>query len=99
MNSTRLERLVIFAADKEGRIPVSKGGKGDLATIRKALAQLKKKGLVRKEASPLAGCAPYVLTESGKHCREYMTMGVIENEFDSMRWGKEEIIPPASGLV
>ena len=56
--STRLERLVIFAADKEGRIPIPKGEKSGLQTIRKALAQLKKRGLVRKEEIPHADCSP-----------------------------------------
>ena len=97
--STRLERLVIFAADKEGRIPIPKGEKSGLQTIRKALAQLKKRGLVRKEESPHADCAPYVLTDLGIHCREYMTSGAIQDEVCSMNWSKEVSLPPSSGLV
>lgn len=99
MNSTRLERLVIFAADKEGRIPVPKGDKNGLQTIRKALAQLKKRGLVRKEESPHADSSPYVLTDLGKHCREYMTSGAIQNEVNSMHRSEAESLPPLSGLV
>ena len=99
MNSTRLERLVIFAADKEGRIPVPKGEKIGLQTIRKALTQLKKKGLVRKAESPHADCSPYVLTDLGKHCREYMTSGAIQNEVDFMNWSRDEFDSPSSGLV
>jgi len=99
MNSTRLERLVIFAADKEGRIPIPKGEKSGLQTIRKALAQLKKRGLVRKEESPHADCAPYVLTDLGIHCREYMTSGAIQNEVGSMNWSAEESPQPSSGLL
>jgi len=99
MNSTRLERLVIFAADKEGRIPVPKGEKIGLQTIRKALTQLKKKGLVRKAESPHADCSPYVLTDLGKHCREYMISGTIRNEVDSMNWSRDELDSSSSGLV
>jgi len=99
MTSTRLERMAIFAADKEGRIPVPKGGKIGLQTICKALAQLKKRGLVRKEESPHADSSPYVLTDSGKHCREYMTSGAIQDEVCSMNWSKEVSLPPSSGLV
>jgi hypothetical protein len=99
MNSTRLERLVIFAADKEGRIPVPKGNKSGLQTIRKALALLKKRGLVRKEESPHADGSPYVLTDLGKHCREYMTSGAIQSEVSSMNWSAAEPLPPSSGLV
>ena len=99
MNSTRLERLVIFAADKEGRIPFPKSRNGGLQKIRRALAQLKKRGLVRKDESPHADCSPYVLTDLGKSCREYMTSGAIRNEVDSMSWSREEFDSSSSGLV
>ena len=90
---------MIFAADKEGRIPVPKGEKIGLQTIQKALAQLKKKGFVRKVESPHADCSPYVLTDLGKHCREYMISGTIRNEVDSMNWSRDEFASSSSGWV
>ena len=91
MHPRRIERLMIFAADNDGRIPFPKCKKGDLRTIRKALAQLKKRGFVHKEESLHSNGSPYVLTDSGKSCREYMISGAIQNEVDSMIWSREEL--------
>jgi len=80
MNSTCLERLVIFAADKEGHIPVPKGRKSGLQTIRKALAQLKKWAWCVKMKVRMRIAPPYVLTDLRENCREYMISGTIRNE-------------------
>ena len=96
---TRIERLMIFAADKEGRIPFPKCKKGDLRTIRRALAQLKKRGLVRREESPHSNGSPFILTDAGINCRLYMVSGIIQNEVDSMNWNREDPDPNISGLL
>ena len=98
-HSHRMERVLIFAADNEGRIPVPTFEKRGLQAIRKTLARLKKKGLVREDEGPHSGCSPFVLTDHGKRCREFMISGKIQNEVDSMNWSREE--PPSlpSGLL
>jgi hypothetical protein len=96
---SRIERLVLFAADNEGRIPFPKCKKSDLRIIRRALAQLKKRGFVQEEERPHSNGSPYVLTDAGINCRKYMISGIIQNEVDSMSWSREEPDPHLSGLL
>ena len=96
---SRLERLLIFAADEEGRIPFPKCKESGLPTIRRALAQLKKRGLVQRGESTHLNGSSYVLTDSGKSCRAYMVSGTIQNEVDSMNWNREEPDSHSSGLL
>jgi hypothetical protein len=70
-----LERLVIFAADEGGRIPMPCGEKNNMRTIRIALAHMKKKGLVYREKKTTSDCLPYALTESGRSVREDILTG------------------------
>ncbi len=70
-----LERLVIFAADESGHIPVPRAEKSNIKTIRTTLAQMKKKGLVCREKTGDANSLPYVLTESGRMVRDDIVTG------------------------
>jgi len=97
-NSHRMERMVIFAADKEGRIPFPKSKNDGIQRIRRALGRLKKMGLVRKDESLYSGSSPYLLTDLGRSRRESMISNTILNEVDSMNWNREETSPP-SGLL
>ena len=72
---TTLERMVLFVADDEGRIPLPKGGKDDVKTLRVTLARMKKMGFVSREENRDANCLPYALTKSGKTLRDEIIRG------------------------
>lgn len=72
---TTVERPMFFVADDEGRIPVPKGDKNSLKTLRVTLARMKKKGFVGRRKSRSLNCPAYALTPSGKMMKQEMISG------------------------
>lgn len=70
-----LERLILFVADEDGRIPLPKGDKECVKTLRVSLAHMKKRGFVAREKNHAENCLPYALTTMGKTLREEIIRG------------------------
>lgn len=70
-----LERLILFVADDDGLIPMPKGDKECMKTLRISLAHMKKRGFVTRQKNRGPGCLPYSLTASGKTLRHEILRG------------------------
>jgi hypothetical protein len=74
-----LERLILFAADDDGRLAMPRGEKDGIKAIRDTLARMKKKGLVCREKGRRTDNLPYSLTLSARKLRDDITWICLEN--------------------
>lgn len=65
-----LVKLILFAADDDGRIPFPRGDKTSVRILRLAMACMKRRGLVERGRDREPACLPYTLTEAGVALRE-----------------------------
>ena len=80
-----LERVVLFATDEEGRIPIPRGEKRGVRTIRTAIVHLEKQGIVARghegHRDQIAGGNHllFVLTSLGKRIKKEMEFGQLHH--------------------
>jgi len=59
---SHLEKMILFAADENGRLAIPKCDKEGVKVIRTALARMKRRGFVYRQKTFALNCLPYALT-------------------------------------